>query len=1116
MTQLRFDRILLVLAAMAMAWCLLPVDSSAQDDSLEVQIAQLAQKVEQVEAKIQELVFVKDSEERDKLKKELAILKRQLRGLLVRKQMSARSQYEVGAEQIRNRYADKIKGVEHQKASQRAQSITKFEKILDGNPDSKLAADIVFRLGLLYFEEDHYQYQRRQDQYLKQVDQLVARGQDTEIGFQPSPDYTRAQGMFQRVTTEFSDFRYADGAHYLLAFCQAEEDDLDAALKTYLILIAKYPKSVYVPEARIRMGELYFDNNDMAKAIEQYKEVLKYPDSNFYDKALFKLGWSYYRLTASDPASLATAVRYFTEVLDFYQNRPRARLRGGDDLRSESIDYIAISFTDMDDGGIPEARKFADKHPEYKWNKDIYTKMAEVYLERDRYDEARNVIDERVQRWPADADNPKIHLRIVDALVTLGRYEEAIEVGERIAALYGPETEWAKANQGKKTVIDSTNRQRSKLLFASATFHHESAQKVKKDRGSASARPQFEKAAQSYETFLVGFTDSKETYEATFNLAECYFELNQYDKAAVNYSKVMAMKKDEELYASAIKNNMYSREQLFLADPGWPVEPQKDVDAGQGERAQIDTVPLSPNAETWVSTMEQHLQLLSDDKDSPSIAFKIGEVYFYHGQFDSAAVKLKDQIARYPESDAAQVSMNLVIQALDRQGKYEDLRLVAADYKNRVRERVIDEEKGVTNLEILDRIEVGAGAKLAEQRIKDGQLQEGINEYLTLANKNPRSDKAPLALHNAAATYRQMGKVYEANDLYLRIARDYPKFEHAKKNLFFASTEYEKMIDFDRAVSTYRLYATTYPDDKYAKDALYNAALLRENNREYDAAISLYQDYLLRYSDSPDVGEVRFTIAKLHRKNGNDGAAEAALAEFTETSSDAVLLTRAYVDWGTMSRDRGSYDEARRHYLQAAAVYMQASQVDPEAGAAYAAEAKFRIAGIEYDMYEAIKLDFDMEKQLLAKAEAYKKLAAMYKEIVQIGNFEWATAALFMIGKINKEFADTLFSAPIPEELAPEEQDVYIVKLEEMAFPLKKKSIDAFETNINKGAAEKLRNEWIDLSYDELKSYKPEIVEEKYELYLFDTAAGISMPDFGTTVQSPPPVEPVADEQPPA
>ena len=50
-----------------------------------------------------------------------------------------------------------------------------------------------------------------------------------------------------------------------------------------------------MPEAWIRVGEFYFDQGDLLKAREAYAQAMRTPDSKFYDKALYKLAWTYYR-----------------------------------------------------------------------------------------------------------------------------------------------------------------------------------------------------------------------------------------------------------------------------------------------------------------------------------------------------------------------------------------------------------------------------------------------------------------------------------------------------------------------------------------------------------------------------------------------------------------------------------------------------------------------------------------------------------------------------------------------------------------------------------------------------------------------------------------------------
>ena len=50
----------------------------------------------------------------------------------------------------------------------------------------------------------------------------------------------------------------------------------------------------------------------LEKAIEAYSKVRAYPDSPYYDKALYKIAWTYYRLDRYDEA-----VCSFIELVDY-------------------------------------------------------------------------------------------------------------------------------------------------------------------------------------------------------------------------------------------------------------------------------------------------------------------------------------------------------------------------------------------------------------------------------------------------------------------------------------------------------------------------------------------------------------------------------------------------------------------------------------------------------------------------------------------------------------------------------------------------------------------------------------------------------------------------------
>src|SRR3954453_17203288 len=54
-------------------------------------------------------------------------------------------------------------------------------------------------------------------------------------------------------------------------------------------------ESRFLPEAWTRIGEFHFDNSELELAIAAYNRVLEFKDSPYFDKALYKLAWSFYR-----------------------------------------------------------------------------------------------------------------------------------------------------------------------------------------------------------------------------------------------------------------------------------------------------------------------------------------------------------------------------------------------------------------------------------------------------------------------------------------------------------------------------------------------------------------------------------------------------------------------------------------------------------------------------------------------------------------------------------------------------------------------------------------------------------------------------------------------------
>ena len=164
----------------------------------------------------------------------------------------------------------------------------------------------------LYYEvadDEFIQQMQEYDQRLEQIDNV-----DVDSSFkEPVKDFSISLRIYQQILDDFPHSDLVDDALYNKGFISEETGKIDSALIIYHSLVKEYPDSRYVPESLMRIAEYYFNppKNDIASAIGYYKRILDYKDSPKYDEALYRLGWSYYRLS-----NYSEAVSYFTILAD--------------------------------------------------------------------------------------------------------------------------------------------------------------------------------------------------------------------------------------------------------------------------------------------------------------------------------------------------------------------------------------------------------------------------------------------------------------------------------------------------------------------------------------------------------------------------------------------------------------------------------------------------------------------------------------------------------------------------------------------------------------------------------------------------------------------------------
>ena len=186
--------------------------------------------------------------------------------------------------------------------------------------------------------------------------------------------------------------------------------------------------------------------------------MLEFKDSNLYDKALYKLAWSYYRADR-----FPEAITQFDNLVKWSDAHKKAGLREGSDLRPEAIQYLGISFSEEDwdgdtipdkESGLERINQFYKNKMHERHTREVYRKLADIYFDETKYPEAVQVYKVLQERWANDPDAPKIQDRMITAYERQRDFSNAVLAREALARNYGKGTPWYKANRDNVEAIN--------------------------------------------------------------------------------------------------------------------------------------------------------------------------------------------------------------------------------------------------------------------------------------------------------------------------------------------------------------------------------------------------------------------------------------------------------------------------------------------------------------------------------------------------------------------------------------------------------------------------------------------------------------------------------------
>lgn len=1024
-------------------------------------------------------------------------------------------EYDQRRAEIEAVYDKEIKGLEILERERRDEAIAAFEEFLRKYPNNaRYTPDVIYRLAELYFEKANDDYLLADERFQRQLE-LFELGRIADEPESPTRNYDKTIALFQRLITDFPEYRYVDGAYYLLGFCLLRTEQDKEAKAAFEDLIRLRPDSRFVAEAWVRIGEYHFDYNELDEAISAYTQALNYPENAYYDKALYKLAWSYYRNDRFEDA-IAT----FKDLVQYADDKKAETGKSGSELREEAIQYLAISLSEEDwnNDGIPDEEfgmarvvKYLAGNEEY--NREVLVKLADILFDNTRYEEAVKVYRRALDNYPLAAENPRYHDKLIIALERLRLFDQAVEERRKIGTFYGPGSDWYahQEKEGNQEALAFASDLAKNNLIDSATWYHEQAQKLAQeavDRSDpnleAQAQERFAIAASTYEKYLDAYPHDREAYKWQYYQAECLFYSAQFGPAATAYSAVRelnsgdnkfrepsafnAIKAYEFAVKAGIDRGEYPAEALPIANPDQdePAADGSDGGSDGGGRDEPIAVMEPKEIPELVGQMngarERYIELglQNQDKLLPGkLEFQVARVYYDFKHLEEARKRFEKIINKYEGEEVAVFAATLILQSYVDVQDYENMALWA--------DRIASNPKlanGAKAAEIrkeAERLKLGATFKAGEALLDEGKFEAAAEKFVEVVNANPKNEYADDALINAAVAYETVKRYESASKLYKRVYQEYPDSQHAPKALFRVAFNAERFFDFDQAVRSYLLLTDRYKDDEKREVSLRRAGVILENTQDYEKAATTYIRFANEFPNSEDAPVALYQAALVYEKMGDVNRMIRTLSDFRSRFGNdpkynfQVMqgLDKIATHYWEKTRDERT---ALKYFKDIEREYIVRGIAPGSREAGFAAKARFFQVEIEFRAWDRIQIKGSLKQQeaaLKKKISGAQKLGPRYESVYEYRALEWVMAAGYRAANVKQRFAQALYDADVPFDEESDEYYIYKTKLEDLAVPLEDAAVADYEKVIARAREDKIVNDWTKKALSELNKYKP-------------------------------------------
>ncbi len=648
-----------------------------------------------------------------------------------------------------------------------------------------------------------------------------------------------AINLYTTLLQAYPDYPRNDQVLYQLARAYETTGQPERALATLDQVVARHAGSLQISEVDFRRGEILFSAQRYADAQAAYTRALRAGQQGlFYEQSLYKLGWSQFKQGLNEDS-----LSPFGLVLD------GRLLEGGNPSAARAIDKLtrpereliddamramSITFSYLD--GPATLNGFLARQGSRAYEHLLYGNLGDLYVEKQRYQDAANAYRAFVARDPNNDNAPLLAMRAIEAYRTGGFSQLVLDGKREYIERYNFASDfWRGRDRAQLPQVVAELKTNMKDV---ATYFHATAQQSKRVED-------FQVAARWYRDYLGSFPDDPESAATNFLLAETLFESRQYADAATEYERTAYSYPINERSAAAgfAALAAYQKERELLTGEAALAWKKRQIDANIRFSKGF---PEHPESASVITRAAQDVFSLGDLPRSIEVAQL---VLAHQPTVDSGKQRIawtivaqsSFDLGKFPDAEAAYLNARNLTAADDPLRKDLTERLAASVYKQ------------------------------AETKRDAGDAVGAVDDFLRVAAVAPDASIRATAQYDAAAQLVQLKLWERAIGVLEDYRRDFPadaKQPEVTRNLAVAYSESGR--SGEAATEFERIAATASEDAEVRREALLTAADLYDKSGNQPKTISMLEQFVARYPlPSAPAIEARQRLVELASRSGN-------------------------------------------------------------------------------------------------------------------------------------------------------------------------------------------------------------------------------------------------------